>query len=73
MLTVSNAGNLTLGGQALTLLSDVSGTTRAVGLLYKARVLSVDDRAQSLRIGTAIFYKLVLHSDCAYVSERDFS
>ena len=32
------------------------------GLLHKARALSVDDMAQSLRICKATFYKCLLHS-----------
>lgn len=46
-----------VGGRKPGLLQEAQRTARAAELLYKARALSVDDMARSLRICKATFYK----------------
>ena len=47
-----------VGGRKPGLSEEALRTARAAELLYKARALSVDDMARSLRICKATFYKL---------------
>ena len=50
-----------VGGRKPGLSAEAQRTARAAELLYKARELSVDDMARSLRICKATFYKYLRH------------
>ena len=54
-----------IGGRKPGLSEEAQRTARVVELLYKARELSVDDMARSLRICKATFYKYLHHRGMA--------
>ena len=54
-----------VGGRKPGLSEAAQRTARAAELLYKARALSVDDMARSLRICKATFYKYLHHRGVA--------
>ena len=54
-----------IGGRKPGLSEEAQRTARTSELLYKARALSVDDMAQSLRICKATFYKYLHHRGVA--------
>ena len=54
-----------VGGRKPGLSQEAQRTARAAELLYKARALSVDDMARSLRICKATFYKYLHHRGVA--------
>ena len=54
-----------VGGRKPGLSEEAQRTARAAELLYKARALSVDDMARSLRICKATFYKYLHHRGVA--------
>ena len=54
-----------VGGRKSGLSEEAQRTARVVELLYKARELSVDDMARSLRICKATFYKYLHHRGVA--------
>ena len=54
-----------IGGRKPGLSAEAQRTARAAELLYKARELSVDDMARSLRICKATFYKYLRHRGVA--------
>ena len=58
-----------VGGRKPCLSEEAQRTARAAGLLYKARALSVDDMAQSLRICKATFYKYLHHRGMALYAQ----
>ena len=57
-----------VGGRKPGLSAEAQRTARAAELLYKARELSVDDMARSLRICKATFYKSGLTHQKSYTS-----
>ena len=58
-----------VGGRKPGLSEEAQRTARAAELLYKARELSVDDMARSLRICKATFYKYLHHRGVALYAQ----